>query len=132
MARTGALQILDMVLDDGSFRSWDSAPLRSPQVDSVPGYEASLQRAARDSGVDESVITGEGTLLGRRVVFVACEFDFLAGSIGIAAAERIVSAIERATAERLPILASPTSGGTRMQEGTIAFLQMVKISAAVA
>ncbi|MBS7547435.1 carboxyl transferase domain-containing protein [Dietzia massiliensis] len=132
MARIGALQILDMVLDDGSFRSWDDAPVRPPQVDAMPGYEEALQRAAEKSGVDESVITGEGTLLGRRVVIIACEFDFLAGSIGIAAAERIVSAIERATAEGLPILASPTSGGTRMQEGTIAFLQMVKISAAVA
>ncbi len=132
MARIGALEILDMVLDPGSFRSWDGAPLRSAQVDSVPGYEESLERATEKSGVDEAVITGEGTLEGRRVVIIACEFDFLAGSIGIAAAERIVSAIERATAERLPILASPTSGGTRMQEGTIAFLQMVKISAAVA
>ena len=132
MARIGALQILDLVLDPGSFHSWDGAPLRSAQVDSVPGYEESLERAAEKSGVDESVITGEGTLEGRRVVIIACEFDFLAGSIGIAAAERIVSAIERATAEQLPILASPTSGGTRMQEGTIAFLQMVKISAAVA
>ncbi|NLD85099.1 MAG: acetyl-CoA carboxyl transferase, partial [Actinomycetales bacterium] len=115
-----------------SYRSWDGAPLRSPQVDAVPGYAESLERAAEKAGVDESVITGEGTLEGRRVVIIACEFDFLAGSIGIAAAERIVSAIERATAEQLPILASPTSGGTRMQEGTIAFLQMVKISAAVA
>ena len=132
MARIGALEILNLVLDPGSFRSWDGAPLRSAQVDTVPGYEESLERAAEKSGVDESVITGEGTLEGRRVVIIACEFDFLAGSIGIAAAERIVAAIERATAEELPILASPTSGGTRMQEGTIAFLQMVKISAAVA
>ena len=132
MARIGARQILNLVLDDGSYRSWDGAPLRSAQVDAVPGYAESLERAAEKAGVDESVITGEGTLEGRRVVIIACEFDFLAGSIGIAAAERIVSAIERATAEQLPILASPTSGGTRMQEGTIAFLQMVKISAAVA
>jgi acyl-CoA carboxylase subunit beta len=50
----------------------------------------------------------------------------------VATAERLVRAIERATAERLPLLASPTSGGTRMQEGTVAFLQMVKIAAAVA
>lgn len=121
-----------MVLDAGSFRTWDGPPVRPPQVDSVPGYEESLGRAAEKAGVDESVITGEGTLRDRRVVIIACEFDFLAGSIGIAAAERIVSAIERATAEGLPILASPTSGGTRMQEGTVAFLQMVKISAAVA
>jgi acetyl-CoA carboxylase carboxyl transferase subunit beta len=70
-------------------------------------------------------------VFGRRVAVVACEFDFLAGSIGVAAAERITSAVARATAERLPLLASPSSGGTRMQEGTVAFLQMVKIAAAV-
>ncbi|HBD22608.1 MAG TPA: acetyl-CoA carboxyl transferase, partial [Dietzia sp.] len=118
MARTGALQILDLVLDDGSFRPWDGAPVRPPHVDSVPGYEDSLRRAAEKSGVDESVITGEGTLLGRRVVLIACEFDFLAGSIGIAAAERIVSAIERATAEGLPILASPTLSLIHISEPT--------------
>jgi acetyl-CoA carboxylase carboxyl transferase subunit beta len=81
--------------------------------------------------LDESVVTGEGTVFGRRVALVACEFDFLAGSIGVAAAERITDAVQRATAERLPLLASPSSGGTRMQEGTVAFLQMVKIAAAV-
>src|SRR5690606_1778928 len=40
-------------------------------------------------------------------------------------------AIERATRERLPLLAATASGGTRMQEGAVAFVQMVKISAAV-
>lgn len=49
----------------------------------------------------------------------------------MAAAERITAAVQRATAEGLPLLASPSSGGTRMQEGTVAFLQMVKIAAAV-
>ncbi len=77
------------------------------------------------------MVTGEGRVFGRRVAVVACEFDFLAGSIGVAAAERITAAVQRATAERLPLLASPSSGGTRMQEGTVAFLQMVKIAAAV-
>ena len=77
------------------------------------------------------MLTGEGTVFGRRVGVVACEFDFLAGSIGVAAAERITAAVERATAEGLPLVASPSSGGTRMQEGTVAFLQMVKIAAAV-
>ncbi len=70
-------------------------------------------------------------MFGRPVALVACEFDFLAGSIGVAAAERITDAVQRATREGLPLLASPSSGGTRMQEGTVAFLQMVKIAAAV-
>ena len=63
---------------------------------------------------------------------MAGEFAFLGGSIGVAATERLVLAIERATAQGIPLLASPVSGGTRMQEGTVAFLQMVKLSGAVA
>lgn len=127
--RISAHDLLDHVLDDGTFDSWDRPPLA---VDPSPSYQADLDKAALRSGVDESVLTGEGLLRGRRVAVIACEFGFLAGSIGVAAAERIVTAIERATAEGLPLLASPTSGGTRMQEGTLAFLQMVKIAAAVA
>src|SRR6478609_3643735 len=127
--RLSAQQILDLVLDSGSFESWDRPPV---PVEANASYRADLDAAAAKTGLDESVITGVGTVRGRRVAVIACEFGFLAGSIGVAAAERIVTAIERATAERLPLLASPTSGGTRMQEGTLAFVQMVKIAAAVA
>jgi acyl-CoA carboxylase subunit beta len=116
------------VLDAGSFVSWDTAPL-DVAVDA--GYASELTAARAATGVDESVLTGEGRVHGRRVAVIACEFDFLAGSIGVAAAERIRTAVERATDEQLPLLASPSSGGTRMQEGTVAFLQMVKIAAAV-
>ncbi|MDG3014870.1 carboxyl transferase domain-containing protein [Speluncibacter jeojiensis] len=128
MTRITAVQMCRQVLDPGSFRSWDSPPVN---VRPGPRYADDLARAAERSGADESVLTGEGLVRGRRVAVIACEFGFLGGSVGVAAAERIVAAIERATAERLPLLASPTSGGTRMQEGTVAFLQMVKIAAAV-
>ena len=127
-ARLSADAVLDLVLDSGSYRSWDTAPV---PVDADAGYRADLAAARAKTGLDESVITGEGTVDGRRVAVIACEFAFLAGSIGVAAAERVTSAVERATAERLPLLASPTSGGTRMQEGTLAFVQMVKIAAAI-
>lgn len=116
------------MLDVGSFRSWDTPPL---EVATSEDYRRELAEASSKTGLDESVLTGEGTIFGRRVAVVACEFDFLAGSIGVAAAERITAAVTRATAEGLPLLASPSSGGTRMQEGTVAFLQMVKIAAAV-
>lgn len=115
-------------MDQGSFVSWDVEPLALPVSDS---YARELSDAQAASGLDESVLTGEGRIFGRRVAVVVCEFSFLGGSIGVAAAERITAAVERATAERLPLLASPSSGGTRMQEGTVAFLQMVKIAAAV-
>jgi acyl-CoA carboxylase subunit beta len=128
VSRIGALELRDAVLDEGSFRSWGAPPVPVARSDD---YRRELAEAQAATGLDESVITGEGRVLGRRVAVVACEFDFLAGSIGVAAAERITAAVARATAERLPLLASPSSGGTRMQEGTVAFLQMVKIAAAV-
>ena len=129
MARLSARDVLTAVLDDGSFVSWDTEP---EQPDLGPEYAAQLARARERSGVDEAVLTGEGRLDGRRVAVAAGEFSFLAGSIGSAASERITRAFERATAEGLPMLASPSSGGTRMQEGTPAFVQMVKIGQAVA
>ena len=128
MSRIGALALRDAVLDDGSYHSWDTQPLQIATTDS---YRRELAAAAAKTGLDESVVTGEGTIFGRRVALVMCEFDFLAGSIGVAAAERITMAVQRATAERLPLVASPSSGGTRMQDGTVAFPQMVKIAAAV-
>jgi acyl-CoA carboxylase subunit beta len=127
--RLSANELLELALDDGSFVCWDEAPV---DVATDPSYRAELEQAAARSGVDEAVITGEGRIRDRRVAVIACEFGFLAGSIGVAAAERLVVAIERATAEGLPLLAAPASGGTRMQEGTVAFLTMVKISAAIA
>jgi acetyl-CoA carboxylase carboxyl transferase subunit beta len=124
-----ARDLIDLVLDAGSWTSWDTPPDRTG-ID--PDYRATLTRAEERSGVDESVISGEGTMHGRRVAVVACEFGFLAGSIGRAAATRLVAAVERATRAGIPLLAAPVSGGTRMQEGTPAFVHMVRISDAVA
>jgi acetyl-CoA carboxylase beta subunit/acetyl-CoA carboxylase alpha subunit len=129
--RIPAGRLIDLVLDPGTFHSWDDDSLPSLRTGSTD-YAASLAEARRRTGLAESVVTGEGRLQGIPVALAACEFDFLAGSIGVAAAERLVRCVERATDERLPLVASPASGGTRLQEGTVAFLQMVKIAAAVA
>jgi acetyl-CoA carboxylase carboxyl transferase subunit beta len=133
-ARLSALELVRRVVDADTFVRWD-APAGPPMgVHGAPSeqYLAELAEARQRTGLDEAVITGEARLGGRRVAIVLCEFGFLAGSIGVAAAERLVLAVERATREGLPLFAGPVSGGTRMQEGTVAFLQMVKISAAVA
>ncbi|MCW2855226.1 MAG: acetyl-CoA carboxyl transferase [Marmoricola sp.] len=128
-ARLSALELITLVLDEGSWISWDVPP-RYGAISTA--YAAELDAARAKSGVDESVVTGEGLMHGRRVAVIACEFAFLAGSVGQAAATRLVAGIERATAEGIPLLAAPVSGGTRMQEGTPAFVHMIGISAAIA
>ena len=124
-----AVELVDAVLDTGSFTSWDE-PLDLKGL--TESYRTSLEKAANKSGVDEAVITGSGRIDGRPVAVIVNEFDFLAGSIGGRAADRLLDAISRATAEGLPLLASTCSGGTRMQEGTPAFVRMAPIARALA
>ncbi|TCC57430.1 acetyl-CoA carboxyl transferase [Kribbella pittospori] len=122
-----ARELIDTVLDAGSFQPWDQPAKQS--ADSA--YQEQLRRAAERAGTDEAVLTGRGTVRGRAVAVLVSEFAFLAGSIGQIAAARITTAVRRATAERLPIVASTSSGGTRMQEGAPAFLEMITISKAL-
>jgi acetyl-CoA carboxylase beta subunit len=128
MVHLTAQGLLDLVLDEGSFESWD-LPVDHSGLD--PAYQQELAAAAERAGTDESVLTGRGLMHGRPVAVLVNEFRFLAGSIGQAAALRIVSAVRRATAEGIPLLATTASGGTRMQEGTPAFVHMVDISRAI-
>jgi acetyl-CoA carboxylase carboxyl transferase beta subunit len=128
MTRLSARDVLDIVIDAGSWASWD---VTLPDAVGSAEYANELARARTKTGVDESVLTGAASIGGHRVAIAVCEFGFLGGSIGVAAGERLTTAIRRATTERLPLLVLPTSGGTRMQEGTTAFLQMVRITAAI-
>jgi acyl-CoA carboxylase subunit beta len=98
--------LLARLIDPGTFRTWDD-------------------------GQDESVVTAEAHIAGHGVALAASDFSVAGGSIGLVAGERLTRAVERATEERLPLIALPASGGTRMQEGTPAFLQMLKVTAAV-
>ncbi|MER5671899.1 carboxyl transferase domain-containing protein [Pseudonocardia alni] len=127
---TGSADLLAAVLDAGSFRTWD-APAAAP--DGAPaGYRRELAAAAATAGTDEALVTGEGRIGGRRIAVAVSEFAFLGGSVGTTAARRLVAAVEHATACGLPLLLSPASGGTRMQEGTPAFLEMITIADRVA
>lgn len=124
----GARELIDHLVDGHSFVSWDT----TPAIDDRPEpYWLELQEARVRSGADEAVVTGEAVVDGHRVALVVSEFAFLAGSVGMHAAERISRAFRRAAREGLPVIAAPASGGTRMQEGTEAFVTMIDIAAAV-
>ncbi len=121
-----------LVIDGGSLEPWDLDVVSDDPLGftDVKPYRERLEEATARTGLGESVLTGRATLDGRPLVVVASEFGFLGGSIGIATGERIARAFERALAERLPLVALPASGGSRMQEGTLAVVQMAKLAAA--
>jgi acetyl-CoA carboxylase carboxyl transferase subunit beta len=97
-----------------------------------PGYPDQLRRAQNATGARHAVTTGMATVGGEACVLVGFEFPFLGGSMGTAEGARIVRAFSVAVAERLPIVCVSASGGSRMQEGTSALLQMQAVAAAIA
>lgn len=53
------------------------------------------------------------------------------GTIGVAESENITSAFEYAAQKKMPVIAVVASGGIRVNEGTLALMQMAKMTAAV-
>ena len=127
MAARSSAEILDGLVEPGTFRSWDVPPDLSAFS---PEYRAELLAARQASGCDEAVVTGEAMVGGHRVAVIVSEFGFIGGSVGAATAARIVRALELATERGLPLVGGLASGGTRMQEGTAAFVCMQDIAAA--
>ncbi|WP_229237904.1 acetyl-CoA carboxylase carboxyltransferase subunit beta [Enemella evansiae] len=128
--RPGARELIAAAVDADSWTSWDEPiPARAHGTD--PDYLAALERARAKAGTDEAVLTGRARIQGLPVALVVSEFAFLGGSVGRATGQRITAAVRRATAEGLPLIAATASGGTRMQEGTPAFVTMIDISRAV-
>ena len=70
--RLTSSQLITAVLDDGTWQSWDETPLAVAEEGSP--YAADLAAAAEKSGVDESIVTGEGRIGGHRVAVIAGEF----------------------------------------------------------
>jgi acyl-CoA carboxylase subunit beta len=126
-----AADLLRDVLAGAEFLVWDDGQMvPAPLVDSAD-YRLALARAELASGTSEAIISGESRLGGRRIAIICSEFGYMGGSIGATAADRIVKAVDRATRERLPLVALTASGGTRMREGTPAFLRMIAITSAI-
>ncbi|MFN3363720.1 MAG: acetyl-CoA carboxylase carboxyltransferase subunit beta, partial [Allorhizobium sp.] len=89
----------------------------------------------RDSRVktdqEDTIVAGVGTVQGLKLVAVVHEFNFMGGSLGIAAGEAIVKAFERAIKEKCPLVMFPASGGARMQEGILSLMQLPRTTVAV-
>lgn len=121
---------ISMVVDQGSFEEWDEK-LTGDNPLEFPGYEEKLQRLRENTGLTEAVVTGQGSVRGIRAAVGVMSSEFLMGSMGTAVGEKITRMIERATAERLPVILFCCSGGARMQEGIFSLMQMAKTSQAL-
>ena len=102
-----ARERLEKILDDGSFVELD----------------AFVTHRCTDFGMDaahpltDGVITGHGTIDGRRVFVFSQDFTIWGGSLSKTYAEKICKIMDLAVTAGAPIIGLNDSGGARIQEG---------------
>ncbi len=131
--RLDARARLTMLFDDGQFDEFDKELVSSDPlefVDSRP-YKKRLASHQLLTKLRDAIISGAGNLKGRRVHICALEPRFIGGSMGAVVGEVITRAIERSLERNVPLIIVSSSGGARMQEGTVSLMQLAKISAAL-
>lgn len=125
-----AQERINSFLDEESFSSFDDH-LQTINPLQFPAYVEKVQTDMFKTGLNEAVLTGEGTLKGELVVVAVMDSHFRMGSMGSVVGEKITRAIERATELRVPFIIFTASGGARMQEGVLSLMQMAKTSVAL-
>jgi acetyl-CoA carboxylase carboxyl transferase subunit beta len=97
-------------------------------VDLKP-YRERLEKARRDTGLNDAVVNAVGNLGSHAVTLCAMEFAFIGGSMGCVVGETIARAIDRSLAAHQPLIIVAASGGARMMEGVASLMQLAKVSA---
>ncbi len=124
---------LDNLFDDGAYEE-----IATPEVPSDPlkfrdvkRYTDRLKEYRLKTGASDAVILAFGKLQGIAIVAAVQDFDFLGGSLGMAAGEAIVTGMTAAVERRTPFIIFTASGGARMQEGIFSLMQMPRTTIAV-
>ena len=94
-------------------------------------YADRLKDAKTKTGLHDAVKLGLGKLDGLPVVIAVQDFDFMGGSLGMAAAEAVITGLETAVRRQTPFIMFAASGGARMQEGILSLMQLPRTTAAV-
>jgi acetyl-CoA carboxylase carboxyl transferase subunit beta len=94
-------------------------------------YVDRIKDARARTNLNDAIKVGYGKLEGAAVVVAVQDFDFMGGSLGMAAGEAIVRGLELAVEKKSPFIVFAASGGARMQEGILSLMQMPRTTVAV-
>ena len=125
--RIGADTRLAMILDDGY------QVLPSPEVREDPlkfrdskKYADRLKQARAANPHDDAFTAAIGTIDGRGAVVGVQDFNFMAGSMGMAVGEAFCAGARKALDAGCAYIVVTAAGGARMQEGILSLMQMPK------
>jgi acetyl-CoA carboxylase carboxyl transferase subunit beta len=124
---------IELLVDEGSFEERDEGlqsvdPLGFVDQKAYPDRVLAAQAA---TGLRDAAMWGTARIGGRQVAICVMDFAFMGGSMGAVVGEKVTRAAEAALDGRLPLIVVSASGGARMQEGTLALMQLAKTVAAL-
>ena len=131
--RISAKERLKFFFDDGKYEV-----IENPKVVVDPlkfrdekRYTDRLKEYKARTGLDDAVLAATGEVDGVPIVAVVQDFAFIGGSLGMAAGEAVIHALETARQRKLPVVLFAASGGARMQEGILSLMQLPRTTVAV-
>src|SRR5579863_6104154 len=123
----------DMLFDNADYSDLPlpDVPLDPLKFRDVKRYTDRLKENRAKTGFEDAVRLCAGKLEGMDILAAIQDFDFLGGSLGMAAGEAIITGMLTAVERHTPFIIFTASGGARMQEGMFSLMQMPRTTVAV-
>ncbi len=122
---------LKNVFDPGSVKIFNNEIFSRNPLE-YEGFDERLQQARSKTGMGTANLTFHAKVQDIHLVVSMLYADFRSGTVGSAEGEKFVQACEIAKRKKRPLLAYVhTTGGIRIQEGTLGVIQMPKCTMAV-
>lgn len=132
--RLSARDRIGLIADADTFEERHADVMTVDPLHFSVGEESYAQRVARikeKTGLSEALLCGVAEVEGTRAAIGAMDSNFIMASMGSALGEKFHRLCQDAIRLRVPLLMFAASGGARMQEGTLALMQMAKTAGAV-
>ncbi|HXD46284.1 MAG TPA: acetyl-CoA carboxylase, carboxyltransferase subunit beta [Pseudolabrys sp.] len=131
--RISAPARMKSIFDNGEFEDLllPDVPVDPLRFRDERRYADRLKDARTKTGLQDAVKVGVGTLEGQPVTVGVQDFDFMGGSLGMAAGEAVIKGLETAAQRQTPFIMFAASGGARMQEGILSLMQLPRTTVGV-
>ena len=124
--RISAKERFNQLLDQGSIKYMEDpvVPIDPLKFRDEKKYVDRLKDSKKKTKIADSVVIGYGSINKINVTLAVHDFQFMGGSLGMAAGESIIKAIKHSLDNHCPFILCASSGGARMQEGILSLMQM--------
>ena len=124
--RISAKERFNQLLDQGSIKYIEDpiVPIDPLKFRDEKKYIDRLKESKKKTKIADSVVIGYGSINKINVTLAVHDFQFMGGSLGMAAGESIIKAIKHSLDNHCPFILCASSGGARMQEGILSLMQM--------